>query len=62
VKARLDGGDRASVIEWRAMSVPEQIIAAHGGQMGVETGSAGGSLFWFTLPAPARAAAGVSAG
>jgi len=32
------------------LSVVKAIIEAHGGQVGVEGASPGGSLFWFTLP------------
>jgi PAS domain S-box-containing protein len=32
------------------LSVVEAIVAAHGGQVGVDARSAGGSIFWFTLP------------
>jgi signal transduction histidine kinase len=32
------------------LSVAKAIIEAHGGEVGVEDRSGGGSIFWFTLP------------
>ena len=33
-------------------ALKREIVAAHGGQMGVESGSGSGSRFWFTLRVP----------
>ena len=33
--------------------ISREIVRAHGGEMGVESPSDGGALFWFTLPASA---------
>ena len=32
------------------LSIAEQIVHRHGGRIGVESNSTGGSTFWFTLP------------
>jgi signal transduction histidine kinase len=34
--------------------ISHEIVAAHGGDMGVETAPGRGSRFWFTLRVPAR--------
>jgi NtrC-family two-component system sensor histidine kinase KinB len=35
--------------------ISREIVAAHGGEMGVDSGPGGGSRFWFTLRVPPRA-------
>jgi len=44
------GSDKAQVGIGLGLSVVKAIVAAHGGQVGVEEKQGGGSVFWFTLP------------
>jgi PAS domain S-box-containing protein len=39
------------------LAISKRLVKAMGGEIGVDAAPGGGSLFWFTLPAPAAAAA-----
>lgn len=43
------------------LAICEAVVRLHGGQIGTENRREGGARFWFTLPVPATAPAGLSA-
>lgn len=47
---RLGGETSSEYSSGLGLAVVKVIIEAHGGQVGVDTRSGGGSIFWFTLP------------